>query len=75
MLTLDAREWAKIRVKIYEEYHWKPSVLLIREVMKRELGFVTRYHQTYLHQHGSQEIIYLDFYNDAMETLFRLKYL
>jgi hypothetical protein len=71
MLTLDAREWAKIRVKIYEEYHWKPSVLLIRKVMKRELGFVTRYHQTYSHQHGSQEIIYLD----AMETLFRLKYL
>ena len=75
MLTLDAREWAKIRVKIYEEYHGKPSVLLIREVMKRELGFVTRYHQTYSHQHGSQKIIYLDFYNDAMETLFRLKYL
>jgi len=75
MITLTAREWAKIRVKIYEEYHWKPSVFMIRETMKRELGFTTRYHKTYSHQHGSQEIIYLDFYNDAMETLFRLKYL
>jgi len=75
MLTLTAVEWAKIRKQIKEEYSWKPSVLLIRETMKRELGFVTRYHQTYSHQHGKQEIIYLDFYNDAMETLFRLKYL
>lgn len=76
MLTLTAVEWRDVCNKIREEYHWKPSVVLIREViMRRELGFVTRYHQTYSHQHGSQEIIYLDFYNDAMETLFRLKYL
>jgi len=74
MLTLTAGEWRDVRNKIREEYHWKPSVLLIREVMRRELGFVTRY-QEYSHQHGKQEIIYLDFYNDAMETLFRLKYL
>jgi hypothetical protein len=75
MLTLTAVEWQVVRNKIREEYSWKPSVLLIREVMKRELGFTTRYHQTYSHQHGSREIIYLDFYDDAMETLFRLKYL
>jgi len=74
MLTLTAVEWAKIRVKIYEEYHWKPSVLLIREVMRRELGFVTRY-QEYSQTHGTKEAIFLDFYDDAMETLFRLKYL
>ena len=71
MLTLTAVEWTKIRKQIKEEYHWK---LLIREVMRRELGFVTRY-QEYSHEHGTKEGIYLDFYDDAMETLFRLKYL
>jgi hypothetical protein len=75
MLTLTAGEWREIRKRLNEEYKWKPSVLIIREVMKRELGFVTRYHQIYSHEHGRQEIIYLDFYDDAMETLFRLKYL
>ena len=75
MLTLTANEWKNIRRKIKEEYHWKPSVLLIRETMKRELGFTTRYHKTYSHDRGTMETIYLDFYDDAMETLFRLKYL
>ena len=74
MLTLDAREWAKIRKQIKEEYSWKPSILLIRDVMRRELGFVTRY-QEYSQTHGTKEAIFLDFYDDAMETLFRLKYL
>jgi len=75
MLTLTDREWRDVRNKIREDYACKPSVLLIREVMKRELGFTTRYHKTYSHQHGTQEIIYLDFFDDAKETWFRLKYL
>jgi len=74
MLTLTAGEWRDVRNKIREEYHWKPSVLLIREVMRRELGFVTRY-QEYSQTHGTKEAVFLDFYDDAMETLFRLKYL
>lgn len=75
MLTLTANEWQTVRRKIKEEYSWKPSILLIRDTMKRELGFTTRYHKTYSHQHGTQEIIYLDFFDDAKETWFRLKYL
>jgi hypothetical protein len=75
MLTLTASEWRKIRKQLKEEYVWKPSIFLIRETMKRELGFTTRYHKTYSHQHGTQEIIYLDFFDDAKETWFRLKYL
>ena len=74
MLTLTVVEWAKIRKQIKEEYSWKPSILLIRDVMRRELGFVTRY-QEYSQTHGTKEAIFLDFYDDAMETLFRLKYL
>ena len=74
MLTLTAVEWAKIRKQIKEEYSWKLSILLIRDVMRRELGFVTRY-QEYSQTHGTKEAVFLDFYDDAMETLFRLKYL
>jgi len=74
MLTLTVVEWAKIRKQIKEEYSWKPSILLIRDVMRRELGFVTRY-QEYSQTHGTKEAVFLDFYDDAMETLFRLKYL
>lgn len=73
MLTVN--EWNKIRKQLKEEYAWKPSVLIIRDVMKRELGFTTRYHRTYSELRGSEEVVYLDFYNDPSETMFRLKYL
>jgi hypothetical protein len=75
MITLAPREWNKIRKQLKEEYAWKPSVLLIRETMKRELGFTTRYHQVYNEQTGYIEHVCLDFYNDASESWFRLKYL
>jgi hypothetical protein len=75
MLTLTAKEWTTIRKRLKEEYAWKPSVLMIRETMKRELGFTPRYHVTWSAQRGSEEVIYLDFYDDAKETWFRLKYL
>jgi hypothetical protein len=75
MLTLTVKEWTKIRKSLREDYNWRPSVFLIREVMKRELGFTTRYHKTYSHQHGTIEIVYLDFFDDTKETWFRLKYL
>lgn len=74
-IQLTDREWTKLRKRIKEEYPTKPSLFLIRESMRRELGFTTRYHQTYSHQHGTMEYIWLDFFDDNMETLFRLKYL
>ena len=75
MLTLTASEWRNIRRKLREDYASKPSVMMIREVMKRELGFTTRYHKVYKEQTGYIEFIYLDFFDDAKETWFRLKYL
>lgn len=75
MITLEPREWTKIRKQLKEEYAWKPSVFMIREVMRRELGFTTRYHQVYNQQTGYVETVCLDFYNDASESWFRLKYL
>ena len=84
-IKLTSDEWTMIRKRLLEEYHWKPSVFAIREVMKRELGFVTRYHREWCPEDGPAgsydghgeyvEQIHLDFYDDNMETLFRLKYL
>ena len=75
MITLNVKEWTRIRKQLREEYAWKPSVFMIREVMRRELGFTTRYHSEYDEQTGSTETVCLDFYNDAAESWFRLKYL
>ena len=75
MITLEPREWARIRKQLKREYEWKPSVFMIRETMKRELGFTTRFHQEYTDQTGYIETICLDFYNDAAESWFRLKYM
>jgi hypothetical protein len=75
MLTLTHKEWTRIHKQLKEEYALKPSIFMIREVMKRELGFTTRYHRTYSHQHGTIETIYLDFFDEPSETMFRLKYL
>jgi hypothetical protein len=52
-----------------------PSIFMIRDVMKRELGFLPRLHTEWSDQQGHIEMIYLDFYDDAKETFFRLKYL
>ena len=75
MITLSEREWGRIRKQLKEEYAWKPSVLMIREVMKRELGFTTRLHQQWIDGTGYNIKVHLDFFDEAMETLFRLKYL
>jgi hypothetical protein len=79
MITLNEREWTDIRKRLKDEYSWKPSVFLIREVMRRELGFTTRMHEHWVNDgdvgSGMRITMYLDFYDEAMETHFRLKYL
>lgn len=74
-ISLTPKEWKDIRKKLKEEYPEKPSLFVIREVMRRELGFTTRYHQVYKEQTGYIESVCLDFYDANLETLFRLKYL
>lgn len=76
MITLKLREWNKISKLIKAEHAHKPSILMIREVTKRELGFTTRHHKQWNPGMSHyDEIMFLDFYNDAAETFFRLKYL
>lgn len=84
-IKLTEKEWKVLRRRLAEEYKWKPSVLIIRDVMRRELGFTTRYHREWVPDPGSAgaydgygqyvEFIYLDFFDDEKETFFRLKYL
>ena len=84
-IRLTTSQWHQIRQLIREEYPTRDSVLIIRSVMQRELGFTTRLHREWLEEDGPagsydgygnyQESIYLDFVDDAKETFFRLKYL
>jgi len=75
MIALTVKQWTRIRKQLKEDYAWKPSVFMIRETMRRELGFTPRLHQAYDEQTGYIETVYLDFYDDAAESWFRLKYL
>jgi hypothetical protein len=69
-------EWVQLRLKIAKDHELKPSVFMIREVMKRELGFTTRMHRQWdPGMVNYQEHVLIDFWNDEKETFFRLKYL
>lgn len=73
MITLTEKQWAKIYQQIAQEY--PPSYLLIRHVMRRELGFLSRTHREWDALTGYVTTIHLDFYDEGKETWFRLKYL
>lgn len=75
MITLKVKEWLRIRKQLSVDYAHQPSIFLIRDTMRRELGFTPRFHRTYTEQRGTEETVYLDFYDDPAETMFRLKYL
>ena len=76
--------WEPIKQKILTEYG--PSHV-ISWVMKRELGFTVRFHQNWITidknylgeditpRRASQNQVHLDFFNDATQSWFQLKYL
>ena len=83
-IILKHREWDDIAKKIRAEYANTPSIFLIREKMKEQLGFTVREHT---HYNGNIEYvdtddwrdyrsqIHLDFYSESAKTMFMLKYL
>lgn len=83
-IILKHREWDDIAKKIRAEYANTPSIFLIREKMKEQLGFTVREHT---HYNGDIEYvdtddwrdyrsqIHLDFYSESAKTMFVLKYL
>jgi hypothetical protein len=84
-IKLTELQWMSIHRRIQEEYPTKPSVVLIRTTMLRELGFTVRHHQEWIKKSKVpgddlnfgyyEDSVYLDFYDDIKETFFRLKYL
>ena len=75
MITLTPMEWNTIHDQLLDD--WPRSHIILRSVMKRELGFTVRKRDVWL---GSGLIytttmVYLDFFDDAKETWFVLKYL
>ena len=70
MITLTEKEWDLFKPGLEEEYG--KSILLIRHKMKDMLGCTYRYGQF---TKWPERNIYLDFFDEASETFFRLKYL
>ena len=73
MITLPRKQWYSILDQIKQEYQNQPSVFLIRGKMKEVLGFTTRQSGIWDEKFG--EYIYLDFFDEAKESYFILKYL
>lgn len=73
-IKLSIENWSKLRQRLKQEYAWQPSRFLIKSTMRRELGFTPRLHRDCPKDQGYIEVIFLDFYDDQLETLFRLKY-
>lgn len=72
-ITLDMNQWLTIKSKI--EHIHGDKIFLISWVARRELGFTLRRNRYYTKYYIEKETICLDFFNDEMETYFRLKYL
>lgn len=74
MITLTPMEWNTIQDQLLDD--WPRSHIILRSVMKRELGFTVRKRDVW--QGSGKEYattVYLDFFDDAKETWFALKYL
>lgn len=85
-LILKHREWEQVFAKIKEEYADTPSIYLMRNKMRTQLGFTVREHQQeYDYDSVNYSLdddwrdyrsqIHIDFYSEAARTMFVLKYL
>jgi hypothetical protein len=76
MIKLTEQVWVDIEKKLHEEWQHKPSVFLMRSVMQRELGFTVRRDSNYDEsRYKVITTVYLDFFNNSAETMFRLRFL
>lgn len=84
-IILRHREWEQVFAKIKEEYADTPSIYLMRNKMRTQLGFTVREHRNYNEQDVEYDLnndwrdyrsqIHIDFYSEAARTMFVLKYL
>lgn len=69
-------EWLPVYNQLAKMYQDRPSVILIRSAMKRELGFLVRRHREWSELEGEYTFsICVDFYRPESETWFRLTFL
>lgn len=83
-IVLSKVKWDELKERLCADY--PRSVMLLRYKMKEVLGFTPRTHiQEWIDQEVdisdvkytarfAVETIHLDFYNDSVQTMFRLKY-
>ena len=79
-IQLTQRQWLRLKEQLQQDY--PPSVILMREKMKKVLGFVDRTHHdnTYrIDGHGNKvphytRMIHLDFFSEKKCTWFLMKY-
>ena len=85
----DPEDWARVLDRLAEDFG---TVIRMRHIMKRELGFTARDHQglepnrkadptllltpwEYHQGYHYEQQVHLDFYNEASQSWFILKYL
>lgn len=73
-IKLQRSQWMEIRTRLKREY--PPSWTMLRETMRRELGFTPRDHRVYdSGRYLYIDEVHLDFFDEGKEAFFRLKYL
>lgn len=71
-IIISHSSWMKLRDQLKKDY--PPSVLLIRDKMRKVLGFVDREHRSVTDDFRYQTQLCLDFYDEPKKTMFLLKY-
>lgn len=74
-VVLTTGQWKKVRAELYTEY--PKTVFMLRDKMKRVLGFTVREHNDFVPKMdgGYYEMkIHLDFYSENKRTMFLLKF-
>jgi hypothetical protein len=73
MITLTPDKWHRLRNRLLLEH--PPSTLLIRDKMRRELGFTVREDNSWhVKTRRYRDLVHLDFFDDRLESWFVLKY-
>lgn len=72
-ITITLDRWELLQDKMKRNY--PPSVFLVRDKMKRVLGFTTRYNDWFdTASYILKTDVTLDFFDEAKQTMFLLKY-
>jgi hypothetical protein len=74
-VNLTVSQWQRIREEMHNDY--PKTVFMLRDKMKRVLGFTVREHNEWVIKPDGgygEHSIRLDFYNERKYTMFLLKY-